>query len=158
MRQLLNFEREAEKFLKSSIEQRLFVLTEYGLLRYRKLLTQIQLSEDNISCVAQFLHYPSQIKFPQLMGADLRGLSLDGVNFIRANLMGANLTGCCFRDADLLFGNFSRSNLTDANLRGATLNETIWTQTIVYNCDFRGSIGLTLAQVQYLRSHGGIFD
>ncbi len=158
MRQLLDFEREAEKFLKSSIEQRLAVLKECGLLRYGKLLTQMQLSEINISCVAQFLQYPNRIKFPQLMGADLRGLNLDGVNFIRANLTGANLTECYFQDADLIFGNFTRSNLSAANLSGATLNETIWTGAIVRNCDFRGSIGLTFPQVQYLRSHGGIFD
>jgi uncharacterized protein YjbI with pentapeptide repeats len=114
-------------------------------------------SEANIACVERFLSYPSQMKFPLLMGVDLTDLKLDGVNFIRANLTDANLTRCCLLDADLIFGNFSQANLSDANLRGATLNETIWTDAIVSGCDFRDTIGLTLSQVCELRSRGGIF-
>lgn len=133
-------------------------LQEIGLLRYAKLLTQIEPSEANITCVERFLSYPSQMKFPLLMGADLTDLDLDSVNFIRANLTDANLTRCCLRDADLIFGNFSRANLSDANLCGATLNETLWTDAIVSGCDFRGAIGLTLLQVRELRSRGGIFE
>jgi uncharacterized protein YjbI with pentapeptide repeats len=148
----------AKEFLKSSIEQRLVVLQEVGLLRYAKLLTQIKLDESNIPCVAQFLSNPSRIKFPQLMGANLAGLNLDRVNLIRANLTGANLAGCCFRDSDLIFGNFSQANLSGADLRGATLNETIWTGAIVCGCDFRDSIGLGSMQGQDLRSSGGIFS
>ena len=132
-------------------------LQELGLLRYAKLLTQIEPSEGNIACVERFLSYPSQMKFPMLMGVDLTDLNLDSVNFIRANLKDANLTRCCLRDADLIFGNFSRSNLSDADLRGATLNETVWTEAIVSGCDFRDTIGLTLVQVHELRSRGGIF-
>jgi hypothetical protein len=147
----------ATEFLKSSIEQRSIVLQELGLLRYAKLLTQMKLDEGNIACVTQFLSHPSRIKFPQLMGTNLAGLKLDGVNFIRANLSDANLAGCCLRDTDLIFGNFSRANLTGADLRGATLNETIWTGAIVLGCDFRDSIGLGSRQVIELRSSGGIF-
>ncbi len=132
-------------------------LQEVGLLRYAKLLTQMEPSEGNIACVERFLNYPSQMKFPLLMGVDLTDLKLDGVNFIRANLTDANLTRCCLRDADLMFGNFSRANFSDANLRGATLNETIWTGTIVSGCDFRDTIGITLPQMCELSSRGGIF-
>jgi uncharacterized protein YjbI with pentapeptide repeats len=148
----------AQEFLKSSIDRRMLRLQEIGLLRYAKLLTQIEPIEGNIACVERFLSYPSRMKFPLLMGVDLTGLQLDGVNFIRANLTAANLTGCCLQDADLMFGNFSRANLRDANLRGATLNETIWMDAIVSGCDFRGAIGLTLIQVCELRSRGGIFE
>jgi uncharacterized protein YjbI with pentapeptide repeats len=115
-------------------------------------------SAGNIACVERFLGNPSQMKFPQLMGVDLTGLALDGVNFIRVNLTDANLMRCCLQDADLIFGNFSRANLSDANLRGATLNETKWIDAIVSGCDFRGAIGLTLSQVGELRSRGGIFE
>lgn len=148
----------AAEFLKSSSERRLQWLEEIGLLRYATLLTQMESSEGNIACVAQFLSYPQRMKFPQLMSADLAGLSLDRVNFIRANLTDANLASCCFRDADLMFGNFSQANLRDADLRGATLNETIWTKAIVCGCDFRDAIGLTCVQVRDLRSRGGIFS
>ncbi len=148
----------AIEFLRGSVEERLGRLEEVGLLRYGKLLTQMNVSEGNVHCVSMFLNHPSRMKFPQLMGTDLAGLDLSGVNFIRANLSGANLMGCCFEDADLIFGNFSGANLTRANLRGATLNETIWSGAMVEGCDFRGTIGLTVSQVRELRSSGGIFE
>jgi uncharacterized protein YjbI with pentapeptide repeats len=148
----------ANEFLKSSVEDRLVWLEEIGLLRYQKLLTQMGVSEGNITCVSKFLEQPSRIKFPQLMGTDLRGLDLGGVNLIRANLRGANLAGCCLQDADLIFGNFSGADLSGADLRGATLNETIWVGAICGDCNFRGAIGLTSPQVGELRSTGGIFD
>ncbi len=147
----------AKKFLESSVNERLEWLDLIGLLRYAKLLTQISMTPGNISCVASFLAHPSRMKFPQLIGTDLQQLNLAGVNFIRVNLSDANLAGCCFQDADLIFGNFSRANLSGADLRGATLNETIWTGSIVSNCDFRGAIGLTFTQIRDLRSAGGIF-
>lgn len=147
----------ATEFLQSSIDSRLQWLDRIGLLRYAQLLTQIKLSAGNITCVAQFLGNPSQVKFPQAIGADLAGLRLAGMNLIRANLTEANLVGCCLRDADLIFGNFSRANLSHADLRGATLNETVWKEAIVHDCDFRNAIGLTVTQVNDLRSRGGIF-
>ncbi len=147
----------ATEFLHSSIDSRLQWLDRLGLLRYAQLLTQMKLTEGNIACVAQFLGNPSQVKFPQAIGVDLAGLRLPGMNLIRANLTDANLGGCCLRDADLIFGNFTRANLSNADLRGATLNETIWTKAIVKECDFRDAIGLTVAQVNDLRSRGGIF-
>jgi uncharacterized protein YjbI with pentapeptide repeats len=148
----------AIQFLKSSSADRLVWLEDLGLLRYQQLLTQMMMSAENIDCVVRFLTDPSQIKFPQLMGAHLQGLNLSGVNFIRANLHGANLTGCCLQDADLLFGNFIRANLSGVNLRRATLNQTMWLDSIVHDCDFRGAIGLTAIQVSQLRSAGGIFE
>ncbi len=148
---------KAIEFLNSSSEMRLVELEAVGLLRYQQLLTQMDVTEGNIQCVSMFLAHPQRMKFPQLMNTDLRGLNLSGVNFIRANLSGANLVGCCFQDADLIFANFSAANLSGADLRGATLNETIWTDSIVDDCDFRGAIGLTSTQAIALRSNGGIF-
>jgi uncharacterized protein YjbI with pentapeptide repeats len=148
----------ANQFLDSSIDRRWRWLETLGLVRYAKLFTQMQPTGANIACVAQFLSYPSSVKFPQLMGTDLAGLDLERVNFIRANLTGANLSGCNFRDADLLFANFSRANLSGADLCGATLNETMWQGSIVSSCDFRESIGLTSVQMRDLRSTGGIFE
>jgi Pentapeptide repeats (8 copies) len=148
----------AQEFLNSSIDGRMRWLEEVGLLRYAKLLTQMEPSEGNIACVERFLSYPSHMKFPLLMGVDLTGLKLDGVNFIRANLTSASLTRCCLRDADLMFGNFSRANLSAADLRGATLNETLWTDAIVSGCDLRGASGLTPLQVRDLRARGGILE
>lgn len=148
----------ATDFLGSSIDRRLQWLDRLGLLRYAKLLTQMKLSEGNITCVAQFLSDPARIKFPQLIGTDLAGLKLDEMNLIRANLTGANLLGTCLQEADLIFGNFSQANLSGADLQGATLNETIWMQTIVDGCDFRDAIGLTLTEIGDLRSRGGIFN
>lgn len=147
----------AQKFLESSVNERLEWIDRIGLLRYAKLLTQMSITPGNISCVANFLTHPNRMKFPQLISTDLQGLNLAGVNFIRANLSDANLAGCCFQDADLIFGNFSRANLSSADLRDATLNETIWTGSIVSNCDFRDAIGLTFTQIRDLRSAGGIF-
>jgi uncharacterized protein YjbI with pentapeptide repeats len=149
---------KAIEFLKSSVAERVSQLEVIGLLRYAKLLTQMGVSDGNIECVERFFAQPSRAKFPQLTGTDLQGLDLRGVNFIRANLSGANLAGCCFQDADLIFGNFSGTNLSRANLRGATLNETIWTGANVCECDFHESIGLTISQVRELRSAGGIFE
>jgi uncharacterized protein YjbI with pentapeptide repeats len=148
----------AIEFLKSSVTARSIQLEAIGLLRYAKLLTQMELSDGNIECVERFFAHPSRAKFPQLMRTDLQGLDLRGVNFIRANLSRANLAGCCLQDADLIFGNFSMANLSKANLRGATLNETMWTGANVRECDFRETIGLTTTQVLALRSAGGIFE
>jgi uncharacterized protein YjbI with pentapeptide repeats len=145
------------EFLGSTPAARLSVLEELGLGRYAQLLTQMSLTESNISCVVRFLGNPERVKFPQLMGTSLAGLNLDQVNFIRANLTGANLRGCSFREADLIFGNFTHADLTDADLTGATLNETIWNRAIVTGCHFTHTIGLTTTQIQELRSRGGIF-
>ncbi len=156
--QNLTHRNRAIEFLKSPVAERSSQLEVLGLLRYAKLLTQMGVSEGNIECIERFFSQPSRAKFPQLMETDLQGLDLRGVNFIRANLSGANLAGCCFQDADLIFGNFSGANLTRANLCGATLNETIWRGANVCECDFRETIGLTTLQVRELRRAGGIFE
>ncbi|NEQ18882.1 MAG: pentapeptide repeat-containing protein [Microcoleus sp. SIO2G3] len=121
-------------------------------------LTKICLNEANIVCIMRFLQNPSQLKFPNLMGADFSGLILDEVNFIRGNLSGANLRGTSLVNADLIFANFSNADLRNANLTGATLNETMWLNTLVKECKFGEGIGLTKSQRQDLRLHGGRFS
>ncbi len=113
-------------FLKKPPQKRLLVLNEIGLARYASFLTIMPLAEANIACTMRFFINPSKAKFPNLQGADLASLVLDGVNFIRADLSKANLSNSSLVDADLIFANFTNANLSNANLQGATLNETIW--------------------------------
>ncbi|MDZ7967377.1 MAG: pentapeptide repeat-containing protein [Nostoc sp. DedSLP03] len=144
-------------FLEQSSPQRLQILKQMGIARY-DFLTKIQLNEANIICIMRFFKYPSQLKFPNLMGADLSGLVLDGVNFIRGNLSEANLQGSSLVNADLLFVNLTKADLRNADLRGATLNETIWLETLVDKCQFGEGIGLTHLQRQDLESRKAIFN
>ncbi|MBE9037360.1 pentapeptide repeat-containing protein [aff. Roholtiella sp. LEGE 12411] len=147
----------AIQFLQQSPPQRLQILKELGIARY-EFLTKIRLNEANIICIIRFLQYPSKLKFPNLMGADLSGLILDGVNFIKGNLSGANLQGSSLVNADLLFVNFTRANLRNADLRCATVNETIWLDTLVDECKFGTGIGLTKLQRQDLQRRGARFN
>ncbi|MEH2167172.1 MAG: pentapeptide repeat-containing protein [Nostoc sp.] len=147
----------AIQFLEQSPSQRLQTLKQLGIARY-DFLTKIQLNEANIICVMRFFKYPSQLKFPNLIGADLSGLILDGVNFIRGNLSEANLQGSSLVNADLLFVNFTKADLRNANLRGATLNETIWLETLVDNCQLGVGIGLNHLQRQDLELRKAIFN
>lgn len=147
----------AIQFLEQSPPQRLQILKQLGIARY-DFLTQIRLNEPNIICMMRFFKYPSQLKFPNLMGADLSGLILDGVNFIRGNLSGANLQGSSLVNADLLFANLMQADLRNADLRGATLNETIWLQTLVDNCQLGIGNGLTQLQRQDLQLRGARFN
>lgn len=121
-----DFRNSAIDFLEQNPQQRLQILQQIGIARYADFLTQITLNEANIICVMRFLENPQRLKFPNLVGADLSGLVLDEVNFIRGNLTGANLQKTSLVDADLIFANFTQADLRNANLTGATLNETIW--------------------------------
>ncbi len=145
------------QFLEQNAQQRLLTLKNLGLARY-EFLTQIPLSEANVACVMHFFKDPSRAKFPNLRGAELSGLVLDGANFIRGDLTGANLKGSRLLEADLLFANFTGADLRDADLRGATLNETIWTSALVEGCKFGTGIGLTNKQRTDLQVSGAIFD
>jgi uncharacterized protein YjbI with pentapeptide repeats len=147
----------AIEFLEQSSPQRLQILKQLGIARY-DFLTKIQLNEANIICIMRFFKYPSQLKFPNLIGADLSGLILDGVNFIRGNLSGANLQGSSLVNADLLFVNFTKANLINADLRGATLNETIWLETLVDKCQLGVGTGLNDLQRQDLQLRGARFN
>ncbi|MBN4006790.1 pentapeptide repeat-containing protein [Nostoc sp. LPT] len=145
------------QFLEESPPQRLQILKQMGIARY-DFLTKIRLNEANIICMMRFFKYPSQLKFPNLIGADLSGLILDGVNLIRGNLSEANLQGSSLVNADLLFVNFTKANLINADLRGATLNETIWLETLVDKCQLGIGTGLTQLQRQDLQLRKAIFN
>ncbi|MEH1973708.1 MAG: pentapeptide repeat-containing protein [Nostoc sp.] len=147
----------AIQFLEQSPPQRLQILKQLGIARY-EFLTKIRLNEANIICMIRFLKYPSQLKFPNLIGADLSGLILDSVNFIRGNLSGANLQCSSLVNADLLFANFTKADLRNADLRGTTLNETIWLETLVDKCQLGVGTGLNHLQRQDLQLRGAKFS
>lgn len=152
-----NLAQISTNFLEQPPQKRLLILKEIGLARYADFLTVMPLTEANIACVLRFFSNPSRAKFPNLQGADLSGLVLDGANFIRGDLSGASLSGSSLVDADLIFANFNKANLSNANLQGATLNETIWHSALVKNCNFGTGIGITNKQCQELVSCGAIF-
>ncbi|MBD2517774.1 pentapeptide repeat-containing protein [Nostoc sp. FACHB-973] len=152
-----NLRHIAIEFLEQNPPQRLKILKELGIARY-ECLTKICLNEANIICMMRFLKYPNQLKFPNLEQADLSGLILDGLNFIRANLSAANLQGSSLVNADLLFANLTKANLKNADLTGATLNETIWLDTLVEQCQLGVGIGLTHLQRQDLQLRGAKFN
>lgn len=145
-------------FLEQPLQKRLLILKEVGLARYADFLTIMPLTEANIICISRLFSNPSRAKFPNLQGVELSGLVLDGVNFIRGDLSGANLSSSSLIDADLIFANFTNANLSDANLQGATLNETIWHNAVVKNCNFGLGIGITNKQHQNLLDYGAIFE
>ncbi|MBE9107696.1 pentapeptide repeat-containing protein [Nostoc cf. edaphicum LEGE 07299] len=147
----------AMQFLEQSPPQRLQILKQMGIARY-EFLTKMRLNEANIICIMRFFQYPNQVKFPNLIKADLSGLILDGVNFIRGNLSGANLQDSSLVNADLLFANFTKADLRNADLRGATLNETIWLETLVNNCQLGVGTGLNGLQCQDLQLRGARFN
>ena len=107
-------------FLEKSPQKRLLILKEMGLARYADFLTIMPLAEANIACIMRFFSNPGKAKFPNLQGAELSGLVLDGVNFIRGDLSGANLSSSSLVDADLIFANFTNANLRKANLQGSS--------------------------------------
>jgi uncharacterized protein YjbI with pentapeptide repeats len=150
--------RTCTQFLEQSPEQRLLVLRQLGLARYADFLTQMPLNQANVACVMRFFSNPSRVKFPNLKEADLPGLVLDGVNFIRGDLSGANLHRSSLVNADLIFANLTGADLRAADLRGATLNETIWTGTLVDQCNLGAGIGLTNEQLIDLKLRGARLD
>lgn len=148
--------RTCSQFLEQSPQERLLILNSLGLGRY-SFLTQLPLHEANIACLMRFFKEPSQAKFPNLRGAQLSGLILPNVNFIRGDLTGANLKKSCLREADLIRANFTGADLRNADLTGAILNETIWSAALVEGCNFGAGIGLTEAQKLDLKACGAIF-
>lgn len=151
-----NLRNKAIDFLKQSPEQRLEFIQELGIARYI-FLTKMRINEANINCVMRFFQNPSRLKFPNLTGADLSDLVLDEVNFIRGNLSEANLRGSSLLNAELLFANFTNADLRNADLRGATLNETLWLNADVDECQFGEGIGLMEAQRKDLQLRGARF-
>ncbi|MFH7027588.1 MAG: pentapeptide repeat-containing protein [Heteroscytonema crispum UTEX LB 1556] len=147
----------AIQFLEKNPQQRLQILKQLGIARY-EFLTKIRINEANVSCVMQFLQNPTQLKFPNLIGADLSNLVLDEVNLIRGNLSEANLRGSSLLNADLLFANFTKADLRNANLTGATLNKTVWLDALIDECDFGEGIGLTQLQRKDLQLRGARFN
>ncbi|WP_017720427.1 pentapeptide repeat-containing protein [Kamptonema formosum] len=145
------------QFLGKTPTERLRVLENLGLARY-DFLTVMPLTEANVACVMRFLGNRHRVKFPNLRGADLSGLVLDGVNFIRGDLSGANLRGSRLVNADLLFANFTAADLRDADLTGATLNETIWSGALVEGCRFGTGIGIAEELRWDLTSRGARFN
>ncbi|HEY9607704.1 MAG TPA: pentapeptide repeat-containing protein [Allocoleopsis sp.] len=144
------------EFLKQTPQERLLTLKNFGLARY-DFLTQISLTQANVACVMRFFREPSRVKFPNLRGADLSGLVLDGVNFIRGDLTGATLKASRLIEADLIFANLTGADLRDTDLRGATLNETIWLGALVEGCRLGTGIGLTHQQRTTLKAGGAVF-
>lgn len=153
---MINLRQIAVQFLEQNPAQRLHTLKQLGIGRYN-FLTQIKLNEANIICVMRFFQNPRQLKFPNLAGADLSDLILDEINLIRGNLTGANLQGSSLVNADLIFANFTKADLRKADVTGATLNETIWLDTLVDGCHFGSGIGLTQLQRQDLQLRGAKF-
>lgn len=153
----LEFHERSIYFLAKNYEQRLQILKQLGIARY-DFLAKMRLNETNIVCVSRFFAHPTQLKFPNLMGADLSGLELEGVNLIRGNLSGANLKGSILVDADLIFANFTNADVTDGDFRGATLNETIWLKALVKKCNFGEGVGLSNQQRQDLVMRGAVFN
>jgi hypothetical protein len=147
-----------QQFLSQSAPQRLEILHQLGLERYQQLLCFLSPTAANQQCLLRFFANPQQVKFPQLQGADLTGLDLQGMNLIRAKFNNAQLGQCCLRAADLIFGDFSGANLTQADLRGCTINETQWLNTIVFRCDLRQAVGLSAQQRHLLQQQGAILD
>lgn len=145
------------QFLEQNSQQRLAMLEQLGIARYAEFLTKMRLSEPNVHCVMRFFENPSRVKFPNLSGADLSELVLNGVNLIRGNLSGASLRGTSLEEADLIFANFSGADLREANLLGATLNETVWLNALVEQCHLGTGIGLADNQRQDLQVRGARF-
>jgi len=147
----------AIQFLEQSPSQRLQILKEMGIARY-DFLTKMRLNDANINCIMRFFQNPHQLKFPYLVGADLSGLILDEVNFIRGNLSRASLRDSSLVNADLLFANFTEADLRNANLNGATLNDTIWLNALVDGCNFGEANGLSNLQRKDLQLRGARFS
>jgi uncharacterized protein YjbI with pentapeptide repeats len=152
-----NLQTFCQDFCDRSNDQKVSILQQYGLKRYSQLLCQLTISPGNLRCLMKFFSQPDRVKFPQLQGTDLVGLDLSGVNLIRANFTEANLQGCNLQGADIIFGNFTHANLSSANLQGCTLNETCWNESIVINCNFADTQGISLSQQQLLMARGAIF-
>jgi uncharacterized protein YjbI with pentapeptide repeats len=144
-------------FLEQSPEKRLELLQELGIDRY-SFLTKMRFNDTNLICIMRFFQYPHELKYPNLIGADLSNLNLDGVNFMQGDLSYANLQDSRLLNANLVFTNFTGAELKNANLKGATLNEAIWVDAVVDGCIMGSGKGLTIVQRKNLQTRGAIFD
>lgn len=154
----IELRRASQKFLDLGFEERQRVLHSLGLGRYGILLGRLRASESNLIVVMGFFGQPGRVKFPNLRGADLAGLVLDGANLIRADLSVANLSGCRLRRADLLFARLTETDVRGADLTGATLHETSWAGAQVEGCRFGTGYGLRPDQRHELIDRGGLFS
>ena|SRR5690242_4965652 len=71
---------------------------------------------------------------PDLSGAGLRGLDLNGFDLSRADLRGADLRGTTFCDADLSGTHLEGANFFKAVLDGANLAGAFLTEAQFLNC------------------------
>lgn len=71
---------------------------------------------------------------PSLFKADLRSLSLQGINLFNADLQYANLSG-----SDLSLGNFQAADLSNANLRGAKMADSELRYASLVEADLKGA-------------------
>lgn len=147
----------AINFLEQSPENRFKMLEELGIERY-SFLTKMRLNDTNLICIMQFLQNPEQLKFPNLIGADLSNLNLDGANFMQGDLSYANLQNSSLLNANLVFTNFTGADLRNADLTGATLSQVIWSDTLVAGCKMGSGKGLTAVQRKDLQMRGAEFD
>ncbi len=89
--------------------------------------------------------------WPILIGADLQGCDLNGINLMgadlrRANLTGANLSGAYLSEADLFEADLSEANLSEAYVFEANLN-----RVNLSGADLRGAyLGKTDLRGAYL--------
>lgn len=92
---------------------------------------------------------------PDLCGADLTGLTLDGCRFAGADLRGATLEGAVVRggslsgavvvDADLTDALFEATDLSRVRLTGSLLTETRFTDCRMIGADLSGLRGLAVS-------------
>jgi uncharacterized protein YjbI with pentapeptide repeats len=144
-------------FLEQSPEKRLELLRELGIDRY-SFLTKLRFNDTNLMCIMRFFQYPHELKFPNLIGADLSNLNLNGVNLMQGDLSYANLQDSSLVNANLAFTNFTGADLSNANLKGATLTQAIWVDTIVEGCVMGLGKDLTIVERKDLQTRGALFD
>ncbi|MGB3403921.1 MAG: pentapeptide repeat-containing protein [Microcoleaceae cyanobacterium] len=126
--------------------------------QFQQIVSQIiEAKTDDFLTLAEIAKLDPQIDFQgaRLLGVNLRGLDLSGVNFQQAylrgadlsdidlsnsdlmavNLSGADLSGALLSDANLSQGNLHRVSLALANLSGANLNQVNLTEANLSNCN-----------------------
>jgi uncharacterized protein YjbI with pentapeptide repeats len=75
--------------------------------------------------IDDFNHACAKGESPDLVNADLRGLSLKGLN-----AAGLDLQGCYFRQADLRGIDFSKANLDGASIHAAKISGCLFPNEI----------------------------
>lgn len=108
------------------------------------------------------------LKYANLIGANLSGAklivaslsftNLSGAKLIGANLSGANLSGAKLIVANLSGANLSDANLSDASLRGAYLSDANLNDANVNNAQFGYNKGISDLRRRDLILRGAIFN